>query len=154
MFFLILSVILVTAAGLTALLFMVSDNNMLKKCLLCKKKEPTILVVTQSGKLIDSPNELQVEIEILNRRLHEKILTMRESKERISTVKNNLNKLERNKEEVLNHFAGLKYDLEKSEKDCELITKRIEDYTQKLKLNYENDVCQKALNVLKPKKVL
>lgn len=153
MFLIIFSIILVTAAGVTALIFMVTDNNMLKKCLLYSRREPAILVVTQSGKLIDSQDELQVEIEILNHKLNEKLLTVQESKERINSVKYNLSKLERNKEEVLNHFAGLKYELDKSERDCELIAQKIEDYTLKLKKE-DGDVCQKALNVFNTKKVM
>lgn len=154
MLLLIFYTILITAAGVAVFLLLANNEAILKhnpKSKLVKKISRPI-VVTLSGKVIENEDELNIELEILNRKLEEKQSAIEKSKDKLSMTEKNMFKLQKTKSEILKHYAGLQYELEKTMREFDEIKTKICEYSQKSMSNQTSsttiDTCQQTLNII------
>lgn len=149
----LLSIILATSLGVAAFVLMVnSDQNIVSKQLFKPKRQ--VVLITPDGDIIDTKEGLDVELEILNQKLREKQDQLIKSKERITNTLGNIQRLVTTKHEISKHFANLRYEIDKAEKDCKDLKERITNYSEKKDVmesgddENELDTCQKILEFM------
>lgn len=155
-FLFLLSIILATSLGVAAFVLMVnSDQNFAAKQIFKPKRQ--VVLITPEGDIIDTKEGLDVELEVLNQKLREKQEALIKSKERISSTLGNIQRLVTTKHEISKHFANLKFEIDKAERDCKELKTRISSYNVKKEAfdtfeEEKDDVCQKMLDLIHFKK--
>lgn len=153
----ILSIIVATALGVAAFVLMMNANDNCAAKQIFKPKRQVVLI-TPEGDIIDTKEGVDVELDILNHKLKEKQDAILKSKDRISLTLNSIQKLVATKHEISKHFANLKYEIDKAERDCKDLKSRISNYNitkeqmvqEDLKSDStDEDICQKVMNFIK-----
>lgn len=128
MLMLIVSIFVALAAGVTAFLLLASgDMKEFRKTFALRPKQQLPLV-TADGKLIDSNEDLEVQLGLLEQRLHLKKEDVESSKTKAYHVADNIEKLSSASVEVRKYYQQLKDEILRSEKECKDLQRQIEDY--------------------------
>lgn len=150
----LLSIVATTALGVAAFVLMINaDQNFAAKQIFKPKRQ--VILITPEGDIIDTKEGLDIELEVLNSKLLEKQDCLTKSKERILSTLGNIQKLVTTKQEISKHFANLKYEIDRAERDCKELKTRIINYNEKKEAimkaeeGRDEDICQKMLNFVK-----
>lgn len=128
MLILIVSIFVAIAAAVTAFLLMASGNMKQFRKDFAWRSKKQLPLITPEGKLIDSQEDLEVQLGVLENKLNEKQSNIETSKDKASHVADNIEKLSSASVEVRKYYHQLKDEILRSEKECKDLQKQIEDY--------------------------
>lgn len=130
MFFILLVIVISTAAAITGFLLATGDIATLRK-LINGNKKLTFPIVTRSGDIVDSKEELDSRLEALRIKLEEKKSALEIARSRITTTVESMEKLNNTSAEIRRYYLQLKSEIAKSEVDCSDLQSQIDDYQKK-----------------------
>lgn len=142
MFLFVLSILFATAAGVTAFLLLVSGDMRKFKENFSEPLRHQLPVVTPDGRVVDSKEDLELELDVLEDKLNEKQTTIVVSKAKIFNTEDSIERLSAASMEVKKYYRKLKEEIARSEKECKELQEQIEDYKQRkqeLKAQMQNN---------------
>lgn len=110
-------------------MWLLVSKNM--KLLLGFKKTPEITelpIITSSGRIVNSVEELDIHLDFLQTQLEEKDKELEISKVKIMSTEDNLKTINDTANEVKKYFIKLKSEITKNEKEYDELKSQIEDY--------------------------
>lgn len=154
MFSLLITILFVTALGIAAVFFMIAEDLDLNNHHIPSRRESFLIINSQTS-LVNTKEQLQIELELLNKTLNEKQRALAKSKENISLIIEKLNNMLKRKHEYQKCYSHLKYGIDKAEVECEEIQRKINEYTRwdnkmKSERMQNTEKCQKLLDILEP----
>lgn len=130
MFFILFFVIFLASLVVTA--FIVTDNDLDSlKDIIYPKRQVTFPMITLSGDIVDSKEELDLRLETLKTKLDEKKHALDETKSKIMTAVESMDKLNTTSEEIKKYYWKLKSEVARSEMDCQDLQVQIDDFQVK-----------------------
>lgn len=134
MLVLFFSIVFATAAGVTAFLLISSGNlNKFRETFTTKPLPKAFPILTPSGEVLESKEELEAQLDILKHRLDIKKSELEISKTKVNTAAENMEKLMSTSVEVRKYYMKLKAEITRSERDCKELQKQIEDFKKQQK---------------------
>lgn len=85
-------------------------------------------LVTHDGKIVQTKEELEEELETLNEKLQDKKQSLESSKLKVSSAEDSIDKLTVASAEVKKYYARLKNEIQKSERECKELQDQIDEY--------------------------
>lgn len=143
MIVLFLALIFGTAAGITAfLLLSTGDLKKFRETFMSHTIQKTFPMLTASGEILETREELDAQLNILQHRLDVKRSELEITRNRINLAAENMEKLLSTSTEVKKYYSKLQNDIGRSEKDCMDIQRQIEEFKRQqieLQEQIEND---------------
>lgn len=128
----VVSLVFATAVGITAFLLLSSGNiKNFKKNIFPKGQVSQLPIVTPEGNVVDSKEELDAHLEVLENKLLEKVGEIASSKTKINDAKESIDKLNTTQVQVKKYYIKLKEEIKKSEEDCRRLKSQIDDYRER-----------------------
>lgn len=130
MLVLFLAVLFTSALAVTAFLLLISgDIEQLKENFI--RPQPTQLpFVTLEGKLVRTKEELEAELQYLKEKLMETKKSLEASKSKVLTATTSIDQLSKASVEAKKYYLRLKDEIQKNEKECDLLQTRIDRYSE------------------------
>lgn len=130
------SIVVATAAGVTAFLLLVSgDFKKFRESfgmnIPPEKPQKQLPLVTRDGQIIDTKEELEAQLEVLQYNLQKKKSELDSSRSRIFETANNLKKLKNTSAEIKKYYARLAGEIDRYERDCQQLQQDIDDYKKR-----------------------
>lgn len=127
------SILVATAAGVTAFLLLVSgDFSKFRESFSVSqgksKKRKQLPVITRDGQIIDTREELEAQLELLQYNLEKKKSELDSSRSRIFETASNLQRLKNTSAEIKKYYMRLTGEVQKYENDCQQLQQEIDDY--------------------------
>lgn len=129
--FYFLSVVFSSALSIVAFLLISSGDLSTFKERYARKRlhrSTHLPIVTSHGDIVNSLEDLDVQLEVLKSQLTDKQNMLEESKTKVASAASNLQRLHDTSCEVKRYYIRLKAEIAKSDMDCKELQKQIEEY--------------------------
>lgn len=129
MLVLFLAILITSAFAVTIFLLLISgDIEQLKKSFE-QPQHAQLPFVTLEGKLVRTKEELEAELQFLKEKLSELKKSLETSKARVLAATTSISELSKASVEAKKYYLKLKDEIERNEKECELLQTRINNYS-------------------------
>lgn len=130
MLVLFLSILITSALAVTIFLLLISGDIEQLKDNFVRPNGTELPFITMEGKLVRTKEELEAELQYLKEKLAETKKSLETSKTKVVTATMSIDQLSKASVEAKKYYLRLKDEIEKTEKECELMQSRIEKYSE------------------------
>lgn len=132
MLWFLLSIILTISAAVTLFLVLASgDLHRFRERFAAITAETSLPIITKEGQILDTKEDLDEQLTVLQDRLESKQGELLTSKSRILTAAESIQKLQATSDQVRRYYLKLKTEIERSEHHCKSLEDEIEEYRRK-----------------------
>lgn len=130
MLVLFFAILITSALAVTAFLLLISGDIEQLKERFSKMPATQLPFVTLEGKLVRTKEELEAELQYLQEKLSDTKKSLETSKSKVLAATASIEQLSKASVEAKKYYLRLRDEIERNERECEVLQKRIENYSE------------------------
>lgn len=130
MFVLFFSILVTSALAVTIFLLLISGDIEQLRESFTRPQASELPFITLEGKLVRTKEELEAELQYLKEKLADTKKSLQTSKSKVLTATVSIDQLSKASVEAKKYYLRLKDEIERTEKECELLQTRVDKYSE------------------------